>query len=41
MNGAMTHRHPSSDAEYNVENEFPYRTSLVVRGDKVRLWKEQ
>ena len=41
MNGAMTHRHPGPDAEYNVENEFPYRTSLVVRGDKVRLWKEQ
>ncbi len=41
MNGAMTHRHPGPDAEYNVENQFPYRTSLVVRGDKVRLWKEQ
>ena len=41
MNGAMTHRHPGPDADYNVENEFPYRTSLVVRGDKVSLWKEQ
>ena len=41
MNGAMTHRHPGPDADYNVENQFPYRTSLVVRGDKVRLWKEQ
>ena len=41
MNGAMTHRHPGPDADYNVENEFPYRTSLVVRGDEVSLWKEQ
>ena len=41
MNGAITHRHPGPDADYNVENEFPYRTSLVVRGDKVSLWKEQ
>ena len=41
MNGAMTHRHPGPDADYNVENQFPYRTSLVVRGDEVRLWGEQ
>jgi len=40
MNGAMTHRHPGPDADYNVENQFPYRTSLVVRGDEVRLWKD-
>ena len=41
MNGAMTHRHPGPDADYNVENQFPYRTSMVVRGDEVRLWEEQ
>ena len=41
MNGAITHRHPGPDAEYNVENQFPYRTSMVVRGDEISLWEEQ
>ena len=38
MNGAITHRHPGPSAEYTKENGFPFRTSMVVRGDKVSLW---
>ena len=38
MNGAITHRHPNPSAEYTKENGFPFRTSMVVRGDKVSLW---
>ena len=41
MNGAITHRHPGPSAEYTKENGFPYRTSMVVRGDKISLWDEQ
>jgi len=41
MNGAITHRHPGPSAEYTKENEFPFRTSMVVRGDKISLWNEQ
>ena len=38
MNGAITHRHPGPSAEYTKENGFPYRTSMVVRGDIISLW---
>ena len=38
MNGAITHRHPAPSAEYTKENQFPYRTSMVVRGDRASLW---
>ena len=41
MNGAITHRHPAPSAEYTKENGFPFRTSMVVRGDRCSLWKEQ
>ena len=41
MNGAITHRHPGPDVEYTKENGFPFRTSMVVRGDKISLWDEQ
>ena len=37
MNGAITHRHPRFIAEYTKENGFPFRTSMVVRGDKYPL----
>ena len=40
MNGAITHRHPGPSAEYTKENGFPYRTSMVCRGDKIALWDE-
>ena len=41
MNGAITHRHPAPSAEYTKENGFPFRTSMVIRGDRCRLWEEQ
>ena len=41
MNGAITHRHPAPSAEYTKENGFPFRTSMVVRGDRCSLWEEQ
>jgi len=41
MNGAITHRHPAPTAEYTKENGFPFRTSMVVRGDRCSLWEEQ
>ena len=41
MNGAMTHRHPGPSAEYTKENGFPFRTSMVVRGDEISLWEQQ
>ena len=39
MNGAVTHRHPAPSAEYTKENGFPFRTSMVIRGDRCRLWE--
>ena len=39
MNGAVTHRHPAPSAEYTKENGFPFRTSMVVRGDRCSLWE--
>ena len=41
MNGAITHRHPAPAAEYTKENGFPFRTSMVIRGDRCSLWEEQ
>jgi len=41
MNGAITHRHPGPNAEYTKENGFPFRTSMVIRGDETSLWDEQ
>ena len=41
MNGAITHRHPGPSAEYTKENGFPFRTSMVVRGDEISLWEQQ
>ena len=38
MNGAITHRHPGPEVDYTKENGFPFRTSMVVRGDKATLW---
>ena len=38
MNGAITHRHPGSSVEYTKENGFPFRTSMVVRGDTKYLF---
>ncbi len=40
MNGAITHRHPAPSAEYTKENGFPFRTSMVIRGDKCSLWEK-
>ena len=39
MNGAITHRHPAPSAEYTKENGFPFRTSMVVRGDRCSLFE--
>ena len=41
MNCAITHSPPAPSAEYTKENGFPFRTSMVVRGDRCSLWEEQ
>lgn len=36
-NGMITHNHPGPDTSWEKPN-FPFRTSLVCRGDEVKLW---
>jgi len=40
MNGAITHRHPAPEADYTKENGFPFRTSMVIRGDRCSLFEQ-
>ena len=37
VNGMITHRHPGPSAPYEKPH-FPFRTSLVCRGDEIKLW---
>ena len=37
VNGMITHRHPGPTAPYEKPH-FPFRTSLVCRGDEIKLW---
>jgi len=38
VNGMISHRHPGPAIPYDKPN-FPFRTSMVMRGDEIKLWK--